>query len=415
MRRPPAPRRSMINRLILWLSLAGMILALHLWIQKSRGFDQGCLGLEKPVRVAQGDCHEASELPASHLLGVSNAAWGYAFYFALALGSFVKILAPVAWARRLHHAGEAAVVLAAGYSGYLVYAMIAAEALCVLCLTSAAIIATLLLLHVWLRRIGGFTPVVPEARVTELGLAGAGLFAATGVLVGVLLFVDRLGTRPLNQGNSRVEFERLVGESLPKFIDQAKLAEMRACHFDWNEPPLALEKFIGADTPFLGEPGAIPVLFFADPNCPHCAEYLAVFARLAEKNKTRYRFTIVPRVLWEQSVPQVAALKLAERSGKYFELWRIMFERQPGPRKSMSTEQLAGIFRELGLEASNLEQRLAAVVPAVRAASEEAKRSGINSTPAIYVGPRMVWMQNRSEECMNTLLERVASGQVKVR
>jgi len=84
---------TMINRLILWLSLAGMILALHLWIQKARGFDQGCLGLEThAVEVAEGGCASAGLEAGSHLFGVSNAAWGYAFYFGLALLSFGKIV-----------------------------------------------------------------------------------------------------------------------------------------------------------------------------------------------------------------------------------------------------------------------------------------------------------------------------------
>ena len=123
----------MINRLILWLSLAGMILALHLWIQKARGFDQGCLGLSKPVFVVEKGCSEVSALPASHLLGVSNAAWGYAFYFGMALLSFAKIFATPHWARRLHVLGEIGVAVALLYSGYLVYQMgFVAHAWCVL-------------------------------------------------------------------------------------------------------------------------------------------------------------------------------------------------------------------------------------------------------------------------------------------
>ena len=97
----------MINRLILWLALAGMILTLHLWIQKSRGFDQGCLGLATHADVViEKGCREVSELPGGHLFGVSNAAWGYAFYFTVALLAFGKIVSAPIWARRMHAASE---------------------------------------------------------------------------------------------------------------------------------------------------------------------------------------------------------------------------------------------------------------------------------------------------------------------
>lgn len=405
----------MLNRLILWLSLAGMILALHLWVQKSRGFDQGCLGLGKPIPVALGgDCQAASELPASHLFGVSNAAWGYAFYFALSLVSFAKIFAAGEWARRLHRFGEGSVIVAAGYSAYLVYVMVAAGAICVLCLSSAALVMALLGLHGLIRRQGGFTPIAEEVRLREIGFAGIGGFAAAGLLVGVLMFVNRIGTRPI-EGSSKVEFDRAVGRALPQYIDSEKLAEMRACHFDWSEPPLDFEKLLSAETPFIGAPELVPVMVFLDPNCPHCAEYFPHYLQLAEKFKDRVRFTVLPRVLWAQSIPEVAALKLAEGSGKYFELWRILLARQPGPRKGMTTEQIAGIFRELGLDASNLEQRLAAARPAVLAMQKRAAASGIDSAPSIYFATRKVWMQNRSDECMAVLIDRVASGLARVR
>ena len=151
----------MINRLILWLSLLGMILTLHLWIQKARGFDQGCLGLATHSEsVVEGGCNEVSRLPGSHLLGVSNAAWGYAFYFGLALLSFTKIIVSPSRARQLHRLGEIAVTAAFLYSIYLVYQMgFVAHAWCLLCIGSAVLVTLLLGLHLWLRRRGGFTPV----------------------------------------------------------------------------------------------------------------------------------------------------------------------------------------------------------------------------------------------------------------
>ena len=404
----------MLNRLILWLSLAGMILALHLWVQKARGFDQGCLGLDThPATVAEGGCNDGALQASSHLFGVSNAAWGYALYFTLAFVSFAKIGAPSEWARRLHLLGEIAIVPALVYSGYLVFQMgFVAHTWCALCLGSAALIATIFALHAAVRLRGGFQPFDEPARTAEFRAAVAALFGAAGLLAGVLIFVNRLGTRPLDKGRTGAEMRRIVGDALPLYIDSAKLAQMRACHFDWDEPTLDLGEFVGPRTPFIGKPDGVPVIVFYDPNCPHCREYHAVFLRIVEKYKDRVRFTVLPRLLWDQSIPQAEALLLAEDPGKYFNLWQAMFDEQPGPWKGMSTVQIAGLFRRFGLDATDLDKRLAAMGPAVAALRNAARAAGVSVVPAVFVGGRRVWEYNRGEACMGTLIERMLSGEV---
>ena len=400
-------RNALLNRLMLWLSLAGMVLAIHLWIQKARGFDQGCFGLDSHATApAEGGCNDAGLQAASHLFGVSNAAWGYAFYFALALISFVKLLASPGWARRLHVAGEVATAGALVYSGRLVYHMgWVAHAWCVLCLTSAGLIAALFVLQAVLRVGGGYRPPEEPARTGEFRGAVAALFATLGVLLGVLLFFDRLGTRPLDAGSTGKDLERIIGEALPLFIDGARLREMRACRFDPEAPVLDLKKFIGPTTPFLGKADAVEVVVFYDPNCPHCQAYHPEFLRAVEQFKDRARFRVLPRLLWDESIPQAEALILAEGSGKYFVLWQAMFDRQPGPRQGMTTAQIAALFRELGIDATNLESRLLAAKPAVVAARAQAAAAGVNGTPALFIGGRKVWERNRSVECVGRLLD----------
>lgn len=404
----------MKQRLILWLALAGMVLTLHLWIQKSRGFDQGCLGLATHAEVViEKGCREVSELPESHLFGVSNAAWGYAFYFVVALLAFGKIVSPVGWARRMHAASEALTALAFLYSLWLVYQMSAAGVWCVLCLTSGGLVTLLLALHIAVRRGGGFRPVEETARGLELGLAVGGLFAMSGVLVGVLLFVNRLGTRPLEQGRTGLELRQAVGRALPFYIDGDKLREMRACRFERSQPVLDLTKFVEPDTPFVGDAAAIRVVLFVDPNCGHCAEYFPEFMQVAEALKGRAGFTVLPVMLWETSRRQVAALKIAQGSGKYFELWRLMFARQTGPRRGMTVEQIAGLFREVGLDATNLEARLTAAAPAADQVRAAARAGGIEFVPAVYMNGLQVWAGNQSPECLATLVERLSAESAK--
>lgn len=406
-----------IRRLILVLSLAGMVLALHLWIQKARGFDQGCLGLDThpaAVTASEGGCAEVGMLPASHLFGVSNAAWGYAYYFGLALLTFGQLVMGRDTARRFHRIGEAATAAAFLYSAYLVHQMgFVAHAWCVLCLGSATLVTVLLGLHVALRRRGESEPVDDGRKLVELGFAAGALFAALGVLAGVLLFVDRLGTRPLDEGSTVKELERAVGQILPVYIDGEKLLAMRACHFDWDAPALPADASATAATPFVGNPDGPAVTVFYDPNCPHCKAYHAMFRRLMEQWQDRARFTIRTRVVWPESTLQAEALQLAAHSGKYFELWQAMFDRQPGPKQSLTVPQIAEMYRTLGLDTTNLETRLAAERLTVLAARDAAKRAQIDDVPAIFIDGRRVWPSNQTADCLGTLLGRVMTHRAR--
>jgi uncharacterized membrane protein len=397
----------MLNRLILVLSLLGMVLAVHLWIQKARGFDQGCLGLEKPaeVRVAEVGCNAGGLEAASHLLGVSNAAWSYAFFFGLSLVSFAKVVVPGTWARRLHWLSEIAIVPVTLYAGYLVlFQAFVAHAYCVLCLTTAALIAAIFCLHAAVRFRGGYRPVAESAQSVEMGYAGGALFGAVGLLLAVLLFVDRLGTRPLDQGNSLAELNQVVGQALPIYIDGKRLSEMRACHFDWDAKRIDAEDICSPDTPFLGKPGGIPVVIFFDPNCPHCRDYYPDFLALADKFKDRARFYILPRMLWRFSLSQIEALELARREGKYFEMWQLQFATRH--RGGMEAADLEVLFRKLGLPTDGLASRLDAVKPGVMAELARANAAGIDATPAIFIDGLKVFPYNQSPECVDTLINR---------
>lgn len=397
----------MINRLILWLSLVGMVLVLHLWVQKSRNFDQGCLGLDKPAIVVDLGCQAEDLQAASHLLGISNAVWGYAFYFTLALAAFGKIIASAKAARRLHQLGEAVMLPALLYSGYLVYQMaFVAHAYCLLCLSSAILVVVLAALHVLLRIRGGFQPVPESARNTEFGWAVASLFTATSLSVALLLFVNRLGTRPLDEGNSGQELQKVIGQTLPLFIDARKLQQVRTCSIDYTAPVLPMESFIRPDTPFVGKPGGVPIVFFFDPNCPHCKAYQPVFSKLVERFKDRARFYILPRMLWNYSELPIAAVHLAAKDGRSFEVWKLLFEQQAVGSKGLAFEQIEPVFQQLGLDTTDLKHRLEGLRPEVMAEADKTKAAGVKGTPSIYINGQKVLSLNESEECIGELIDR---------
>jgi len=200
-----------------------------------------------------------------------------------------------------------------------------------------------------------------------------------------------------------------MGSALEVYLDPAKLAEMRACRFERHAATLDVTKFLDPATPFLGKSDGVPVVVFSDPNCEICRDYHAKFLRAASQFGDRARFTVVPRVIWEESVVEAAALRLAEQSGKYFELWQALFDRPPEQNKGMTVAQLADVFRRLGIDASNLEARIAMVSKTVQAARAEAHASGIDRVPAVYIAGRKVWQVNREVECIGKLIDEVTT------
>ena len=395
-----APSRR-LERAILVVALLGMVLAVHLWVQKARGFDQGCLGLQKPAWVeAEGGCTAVALLPASHLLGVSNAAWGYAFYFAVALAAFGQVVVGARAARVLYGGSVALSLGALVYSGYLVWQMaFVARTWCVLCVASAVLVATLAALHGLIWRRGGVRVVQEADRPREIGLGAAALFGAMGLLVAVLLFVNRLGTRPLGEGSTQAELERQVGLVLPQFIDGAKLAEMRPCRFDATVPALNTRALLGAETPFFGAVDGVEVVVFVDGNCPHCRAYYPVVRRLMASEAARAKFALVPIALWEESVPLAAAVRIADRAGRSLAVWDALFERELAAQAKLSEVELVSLLRAAGVATSDLAGELRREETAVRDLRFRLRAAGVQQAPAIYVGGRRVWGPSRGDRC----------------
>jgi protein-disulfide isomerase/uncharacterized membrane protein len=323
--------------------------------------------------------------------------------------SFAKIFVPDAWARRLHLLGEIAVLSGLIYALYLVYFQaFVAHAFCVLCLTTATLIATLFVIHLVLRIRGGFQPVAESVRGIELGYAGAALFGAVGLLVPLLFFVNRLGTRPLSDVAS--ELDQIIGEALPLYIDHDKLMELRPCKFDSDTPKIEVDKIAGPNAPFIGKADGIPVVTFDDPNCSHCQANYPGFLKLAEKYKDRAKFYVLPRMVWQYSLLQVEALELAKRQGKYFEMWQLLFDHPH--QQGMEFPDIEALFHDLSLPTDNLAARLAAVEPDVSAQQHRTLEAGVGSTPSIYIEGIKVYPYNKGPECIDTLIhQKIAPDQ----
>ena len=390
------------NRLIFLLSLAGMVLAAHLWVQKQRNFDQGCWGVSSPGAVSSAPC-QGTMVEDGKVFGIPNAALGFAFYFAMAMLSLAKVASIGRWTALLNRLSEALAVVAFLYSGYLVYQQAAViHAFCALCMTSAGIVVLLFMLHGVQWRYGGFLPLASKNKWPELAFAGIASFGAAGVLLGVLLFIDKLGTSPWREGRSGRELEALVGRSLPLFIDEGHLKEVSACRLDSNSQ-LDLERLLPPDMPFLGNSNGVSVVVFADPNCGSCREFHPSFLKLADRYGKIAKFYLAPRILWEYSTTQVEALGAAAKQGRYFDLWKRQFEMEKPA--GLTLADLREFFRELNLDAEHLEDQLKSVRAEVRTFERKVKTAGVTGTPTIYISGFKVSSFSQSEACLGRLIE----------
>jgi protein-disulfide isomerase/uncharacterized membrane protein len=381
-----------------------MALALHLWIQKERGFDQGCWGLGGPAPAAAEGCRDPGLEPVSHFFGVSTAAWGYLFFFAVAGFSLAKVVLPERCAVFFHTALD--VVVAAGFPASIClayYQIFVARAICPLCLVTTALITGIFVVQTVLYFRGGHVPVPANERPDEIGYATGAVFGVGGVLIAVLFFVDQIATRRLDQGATARQFELMVGRSLPRFIDGDRLREMRAAGAPGDGQTLKPEEWIEAGTPFIGVASGPTVVAFFDPNCPHCDTSFASVMRLAEHYKDRARVIVLPRVLWPYSLLQVQALELAREEGKYFEMWQLQFKQQQ--KDGLNVKQLEALFRQLNLNPTDLKDRLAKVRPAVIAKRDQARDAGINSTPAIFLDGLALTGLDRTENALAKAIE----------
>lgn len=142
---PPAPSgrlsqyRPALDRTFFALSLLGFLVVVHLGLQDRIGFSRGCLGFTTSEAVESSfNCEVVTQSDSGTLLGLSNVAWGLAFYAMVALlgAAAMALPARTAMLKRLR---GLLVVAGFAYALFLVGKQIDMGEYCALCLTSAAI------------------------------------------------------------------------------------------------------------------------------------------------------------------------------------------------------------------------------------------------------------------------------------
>ena len=176
--------------------------------------------------------------------------------------------------------------------------------------------------------------------------------------------------------------------------DPAKKLDTKASHL------------ISLQDPYLGNPGSdVVVVEFFDPNCPHCQEFHSTMKELVSRYEDEVLFYMKPYPLWDYSIPQLVALRLAARQGKFYEMLDKQFAHQE--RGGLSNDELAELAGEIGMDEGQFARQLQseAIRQEVLKQKERLNQAGISSTPTLAIGKRVFSRQSHYFTCLSRLVE----------
>ena len=384
--------RPWFDRAVFGLGLLGILVAIHLVIQENRGFDRGCLGFTTSEAVeASFDCAAVTQSAAGSLLGLPNGVWGVVFFLGIVGFTLGAAVAPRPSQSTLKNIRFGLVGVGVLYAGYLSYVQAAVlEEYCALCLIVSGLVGLLAIVHVvGYVRSGGRSAGVPAGEVTKLA-SGLGL---------VLVLA----------GANVAYFQTLE----PPEEETTEVAQA-TCDFADDRPTIRdVDRLIGEEDTIIGNPdAAVTILEFFDPNCPHCKTSHGEMKKVLDEYGDEIRLVYKPVVvIGQQSVPQIAALYVAQEEGVFEEMLSLQFEMQQ--RGGLSMGQLRQIGEQVGLDPDELAERMQqdAYLERMQAARETALEDvGISGVPAIFIDGYFVPGQSRNAECITELVaNRLAS------
>lgn len=328
---------SLLRKIIFGVALFGVLVVAHLALQKATGFANGCSGIASvgDASTMMGEtngCETVTSSVYADFLGVSNILWGLLFYGLMA-GLRVGYVATANDTLRKAAFGLASVGLL--YTGYLVYLQVAEiGAFCVLCMTSAATVATLFGLHLWEHRQVGVVSdgAAGDSARRRLATPQTSWAKPYGAIAGaflVFLLADIAIARSA-QADLPVEAKPNLADLGAQARAEAQARAMSddaACDYKQGVEPLADGAF--TDGPYRGSADApVVAIEVFDPNCGHCKNLAEVMDPVAAARPDDVRVHYVPYPIQPNSVGQIVALKLAQREGKFIPLMDEMFARQ---------------------------------------------------------------------------------------
>lgn len=386
-----------LEGLLFGLSLLGTLLVMHLYVQQTRGFTEGCFGFGAVDAASIFDCAAVTTGPGSELFGVSNLVWGFAFYGAVAIctvGIFLVRPHLREWVQGLRTTLLTGGVL---YSGVLTYLQLGAlEGICPLCLASTVIVTLLFGTQISVLAFSSSSVDTPmSARLVKRQVA---------------LFVYLIATAVVLAGADLVSFAETQAPSEARPAVSASGGEDE-CQLDTSKEPVgdqggSLINF--QDITKGSAESGVTVIEFFDPNCPHCKDFHQIMKTIVEAHSDEVRFVYKPFALRRSSLPEIQALYVAAQSGKFTEMLEGQYARQNQSGISMS--DVRSIASEIGMDPDAVNNKVEQneYREQVLEIRKRAVKIGVDSTPTVLVNGHFV--QTRSEECMSTFIEQAKEG-----
>ena len=401
-----------LDRLIFAFALLGVLVTVHLWIQQGRGFDRGCLGFSDPVPSATVDCNAVVQSSAGTLFGVSNVVLGIAFYLLLTGLSLGVAYAAGPARSRLKQLRMAVVTGGFLYSLYLVYYQsLVIGQYCVLCLTSAGIVAVLFGLHLadlFTHSSAAMSSSDRAGRVSAV--REASVLSSLALLVFLVSGADVLYFNSLEQPSPSASAEAESAARQAEGRSEMQVpSSTAACRYNPEKSPIEdYESLVQFTDPVKGSHDApVTVIEYLDPNCPHCENLHPVMQEVAAQQKDQARFVYKLFPLRRSSLPQIMALRVAAEENKFFEMLEAQFDRQG----VLSVAELREVAREVGMDPDETVRRMQqdALVEQVLRERKAAFERGVDSTPTVIINGRVVASRSRTEACLNQLIEEAAN------
>ena len=410
---------SLLRRIIVGVALLGIVVVTHLALQKANGFAAGCTGLGEvdfsagaAVTGEGSGCATVTEGEYADFLGlISNIALGLLFYVIVA---GLRLAYAALRDDRLRLASAGVVSVGILYTAYLVYLQAAViGAFCVLCMTSAALVTTLFILHVIEhRRLSQAPAPTPRRRATSEAAGLAALRPYAVVLGGfVVLLASTFGLAARTNGDA------VAGTGDVPPTPQRSIQDVTgACTYDADYLPIEdMTPFMQG--PWRGNPDSpVKVVEVLDPNCPHCRELSDVVGPFIDENPDSAQYFFVPYPLRQESVGQVIALRMAAEQDKFFEVLDEMFRRQD-TSWGMTMPELVATLNAVGMDGSafeatlqddtQLQGYLSAIQTEAEAVTEAfTSQSGRLSVPKLAINGRIVesTYASYSERCLSEFI-----------
>ncbi len=393
---PPAGRlaahRSLYERILFMLALAGVLVTAHLNIW----YGAEAVLSDDPVCGAGFDC-QAVLATDPMPLGVPSAVWGLLFYLAVA-----GVCAGIAFftdEKRvlLKKARVGLIGFGFVYSLYLTgYQFFALSDRCLLCLLSASIVTAMaVVLAVYV-----FKPALPK--YSRGGALDLRLYGFLAVLLLLLAGADFVYFNSLDLPTVGTVEAMAVAADLP--VDESQ------CRFDTEKPTYSnFNRLVDDEDPIQGNPDALVTLIeYLDPNCPACKRTHPVIKAVAVKYPDQVRIVYKPVAIvgpTARSPEEVMALYLANEQGKFVEMLDLEFLNQNGA--GLSVSQLSGFARQLEMDATEFEDHLTDGGFNSRIRRQRQIFDGLRLTgvPTLILEGRVIHTESRSVGCLSYFIE----------